>query len=334
MKNWLEMPALDEERSSICAPSVTNETMLDMVVNGRSRNTKECNTETVSTRDTDYCTGIEGYNTIALIKNDTGYYSGSSESFTQENGSYISEKAAFSKITKPKSTPVDYLIEEEELVQSAPSQDIIASAVPTGYVTLESEQLSSIPEIENNRHEDRLSKGTTSDQKFSFSNETKENNKSPALSEGDYFPYTTAEIQPASNGLTSPTVIKDNCENVNSPVISEGEYLPYTSAVNQHDPAAETTLLEKNHHLEQNCITGGYNAMSVKQETLITDSFPYITLDEDNPFSRNHASTDKMTTIDMNGCDSSYVTDVLPHSESRSDVFPPAMHTMHGNTRY
>ena len=331
MKKWLEMPALDEECSSICAPSVTNETMLDYVVNG-------CNTKakTVSTHDTDYCDGIEGYNKIATIKNDTGYYSGSSESLTQENGSYISEKAAFSKTVKPTCTSVqekDHLesvTEEVELVQRTPSlQNIIASPIPTGYVTLEGEQLRHMLEIENNRHEDHLPKGTTPNQKFSFSNETsiEENNKSPVLSEGDYFPYTTAEIQPVSSSLTSPTVIVD--DSINSPVISEGEYLPYTSAVNQYDPAAETRLSEKNHHLQQNCATGVYNAItmpeSVKEGTLITDSFPYVTLSEDNPSPHPlHASTDKVTTIDMNGCDASCPTDVPPHSESYYDVFPSA----------
>ena len=333
VKQWLEMPALDEECSSIRSPStsVTNEIMLDYVVNGH--NTKECNTKTVSTHDTDYCTSTENYNATAITKNDTGYYSGSSESLTQENGSYVSEQAAFSKIAKPTCMSVqekdhlDNVVEEEELFHSPPSQNVVASPIQSGYITLESQQLSHIPntiEIENNRQGDLLSKNTTSDQKLSLSNEksveeTNENGKSPAISEGGYFPETTAEIQPTLNSLTIPA---EYCENINSPVISEGEYLPYTFAINQHNPDAVTTLSE-------NCTIGVYNAISmesVKQGTLqITDdSFPYVTLDEDNPshaFPHTHASTDKITIVDINGCDASCITDVIPHSESYSDVF-------------
>ena len=329
------MPALDEECSSICSPSVTNETMLDYVMNGH--NTKEYKTKTVSTLDTDYCASTENYNTV---KNDTGYYSGSSESLTQENGSYISEKAAFGKISKPTSVPekchLDNVIEEEELVQSSPSQNTFASPIPSGYVTLDSQQLSymaSAIDVENNKQGGHLSKTTTSHQKLILSNESSvegrnENDKSPTLSEGEYFPDTTAETQPTTSTLTSPSLIEENCENINSPVISEGEYLPYTSAINQHDPAAETTLSEN--QMQQNRTTGEYDAISVepvKQGTLITDDFPYVTLDEDDPshaFPYTHASTDKMTAIDMNECDASSITDVIPHSESYSDVCPSA----------
>ena len=108
--------------------------------------------------------------------------------------------------------------------------------------------------------------------------EINENGKSPMLSEGEYFPDTVAEIWPTSDPSTSPIVMEEKYGNGNSLTISEGEYLPYASAINQYDPASVTKLLENNYHMQQNCTTGVYNAVSMeslKEGTLITDNYTY-----------------------------------------------------------
>ena len=79
------MSTLDEEQSSICSPSVTNEKMVDYI---HGHSTKEHSNNR-------YCSSSENYSvTSAMIKDDTECYSGSSENLTHENG-YVSEKAAF-----------------------------------------------------------------------------------------------------------------------------------------------------------------------------------------------------------------------------------------------
>ena len=313
------MSTLDEEQSSVYSPSVTNEKMLEMI-HGHSRK-EHSNTNTVSIHYTQYCNNSESYNTSAMhtLKNDTGYYSGSSEGLAQENGSYISEKAAFSnkenKVTsvsvQVENTHLKNLINEEDHVQFASSQIILSSPIPNadGYVTLESQYQSTDRRVSS---------------PFQILvEETNEDGKSSALSEGDYFPYTTAEIQPHSNYSTSPTVTEERYGNGYSPAISEGEYIPYTSAINQHDPAAETTLSEKGHHMQQNCINAMYNGVireSVKQGTQITSSLPYVSPDEDDsPHTALDSYTDKpLITTNSNEYDASCTTDNISHSDVSS----------------
>ena len=92
---------------------------------------------------------------------------------------------------------------------------------------------------------------------FQFQITVEETNENSKSSEGDYVPYTIAKIQHASSSSTSPTLTEGKQYGKgNSPAISEGEYLPYTVAINQDDSVAELTLLENNHHIQENCATG------------------------------------------------------------------------------
>ena len=312
------MSTLDEEQSSICSPSVTNEKMLDYIIHGHS--TKEhSNANGESIHYTRYRSNSENYSvTSAMSKNDTECYSDSSESLTHKNGSYVSEKAAFCN-KENKVMPAS--VQEEKLhlenvigeeVQSASSQIILPSPIPNGYITLDSQHQST-------------DKRATSPFQIE-AEEMNENGKLPMLSEGEYFPDTTAEIRPTSDPSTSPIVMEEKYGNRKSPTISEGEYLPYTSAINQYDPASVTKLLENNYHMQQNCNTGMYNAVSMeslKEGTLITDNFLYVTLTEDDichTAPHTHTCIDKETTIEY---DASCTTDIISHSESCSDVFPP-----------
>ena len=325
------MPALEEECSSICSPSVANEIMLDCVVNGH--HTKE--NITISTHDTNYkySTGSDNFNST---KNDNGYYSSSSESVSQECGSYISEKAAFSRDAEGKvqKCHLDNVIEEEGLIQSSESQNNVAFPIKDGDVTLEDQNCSCLEnavEIKSSKQDDDFSKNATSSQKnlSSSAEGVKNNGKLPLLSEEHYVPHTTEEIQLTSNSLISPVSTEENCENVSSPTISDGEYIPYTAAVNLSDYTAIATPLDSNHHMQQNCTTGIYNAVpmaAVKQETVIAENFSNVDGDQSHTFSHTNAAVDEMTTPDINNvCDKIRVADVKPYLRgSSSDIFPSA----------
>ena len=249
-----EMSMLDEEQSSShSSTTVTNEKMLDYILHTKEHSNTA---NAVSIHDTQHCEKNRD-NTI----NDTGC---SSESLTWENGSYISEKAVFdnkimSVSAQEKKPRLENMVEEEKRVQSASSQIISSPPNLSSYITLDSqlEQCASSP----------------------FQIAAEETNRSPVISEGDYFPDTIAEIRSTSDSSTSPNAIEETYGNENSPAISEGEYLPYTSAINQCNSISVTKLCQ------QNCTTGMYNTVpvdSLKQETLNNHDFPYVELTEDD----------------------------------------------------
>ena len=327
------MPALDEECSSICSPSITNEIMLDCVVNGHHRKNI-----TISTHDTDYCTGTDNFK---LTKNDNGYCSGSSESVSQENGSYISEKAAFSRNAKGKiqNCHLDNVIEEEELIQSSKPQNRVSFPIPDGYVSLEDQNCSpeNAVEITSSKQADNFSQNTASSYSpLSSAEEENKNEESLIPSEGHHVPHVTPEIQLTSNSLISHTSTEENCENVTSPTISEGEYLPYTAAVNLPDPAAVTTPLDSNHHMQQNHTTRISNAVSMtavkqpKQETITAEKFSNVDGDQSQTISHTNAAAD---TTSINGYDKIQVADVKPYlGGSSSEILPSA--TMEGQYKF
>ena len=320
MKKWLDdyldMPTVDEERSSICSPSITDEKMLDYVVQGHS--TKEHNTNPVSVHDTEYSNSTKNYNISISTKND---YSGSNETVPHENGSYITEDAAFCNTAKKKAytspqeeSHLNSVIEEEGLVQSKSSQ---ITSVPSGYVTLE-DQLEKDWSKQQGKYTLDSSTFSQHSPPIDVSAEENKNNSISRVSEADKFPYATAEIDPTSNSLTSPTLTDGN---ITSTPISEGEYLPYTTAISQEEYSAVTVFPENNN-------TGLINVTSpesVKQEIQSTDNFPYLTLNKDSLSDVGvHTSsfTDERTAADgIDECDTS-CTDIMPHSESSSEVFP------------
>ena len=304
--NWFEgMSTVEEEHGSIHSPSLTNERMLDYVVNGPGTN--QYSTDTKPMNDTGFYTSTENYCTTAMTKNDTEYYSGSSESLTNKNGSYISEKATFCDTAKKTTLlPVqeefrlDNVVKEEELVQSKPSQ---ITPIPNGYVTLEDQNLSytqNATECESNHNKQR---------EYTL-NSTSSSNHSSSPTE-----YPVEETN-------------KNNENGNSPALSEGEYLPYTTAISQPaDSSSVTVLLQNHHHMQQNHITGVSNDSSVesmKQGAPVGENFPYVMSNKDNTFGTppsTHALTGKKTTINVTGYEASGM-DIMPHSESCSQVFP------------
>ena len=315
MKTWLEMATVDEESSSVCSPSIPDEEILHCVTYGQSP--KRHNV--VSIQDNDiglYTSTSENYN--AMIKNNTGYYSGNdSESLAHDNGSYISEKAAFHTAKKTtyaspqhKSHLESAVIEEEGPIQS--SQVSVTSPNASGYMTLEGQHLSHTQNaIETTNsfkgQTNYIPNSTTPSSPTEVLVEEANENKLPTNLEGEYFPYTTAEIHTTSDSLTSPTLAGGKYNNKDSPVISEGDYFPYTTAVSQHDCSA-VTMLSENSTTEDNHPVSMES--SVKQATTaVTDNFPYVTVYEDN--SSYPAPHDN----DTNEC---YTTDI-PHSSS---LFP------------
>ena len=327
MKKWLDdyldMTTVDEERSSICSPSITDEKMLDCV---QGYSTKEHNTNPMSVHNTEYSNSTNNYNISISTKND---YNGSNETVPHENELYISEDAAFCNAAKKKAyispqeeSHLDNVIEEEGLVQSKSSQ---ITSVPSGYVTLEDQLETDWNKQQGKYTLDSSTSGQHSPPTDISAEEENKNNSISRVSEGDKFPYATAEIDPTSNSLTSPTLTDGN---ITSPPISEGEYLPYTTAVSQEDYSAVTTFPENNN-------TGLINVTSpesVKQEIQSTDNFPYLTLNKDNSFHvgvHTNSFTDERTAADgIDEYDTS-CTDIMPHSESCSEVFPYVIIDVH-----
>ena len=216
--NYLDKSTVDEESGSIFSQSITDEKMLDYIVQGHS--TKEHNINPVSVHDTGYCTSTDNSNTTATTTIDTGYYSDSTnESTIQQN---ISKKAKFCDTTKE----ATYISPQEE---------------PNFFVTVEDKHLETATDTENNcnKQGEYILDSTTSSQHTPPPIElsTKEPNKSLTVfdSEVDDFPYTTAEINLTSNSLGNPTLTGDKCGNINSPTIAEGQYFPYTTAVSQDE---------------------------------------------------------------------------------------------------
>ena len=334
VKTWLEMATVDEEHSSIFSPSIPDEEILDCVTHGHSIKSHNINVVSMQDHDagfyyTSNTTDHENYS--AMTKNDTGYYSGDdNESLVHDNGSYISEKAAFhtpkktTYISPQQESRLDKVIEEEEPIQCEPSQISVTSPNANGYVTLEDQHLSHTQNamgITNGYkgQTDYIPNNTTSSSQTEVPvEETKENNVLPTNLEGDYFPYTTAEIYPTSDSLTSPTLIGD--KNKDSPVISEGEYFPYTTAVSQYGSSAVTMLSEKS-TTEATCEASMESSVKQEPPPAVTDSLPYVTLNEDNssyvPLDHNNYCADQNTTIDITD---RYTTDI-PCSESCS-LFP------------
>lgn len=307
MQIWLnnsEMTTLDDKHNSICSTGITNEEILDYLVHGHNVNTDNYNTSTLLTHDIGYCTNTEGYDANTRIKNDTGYYSGSNESLTHGNRSYIPEDVAFHNTTQKttsnsaqEESHVDCVIEEETLAQSPPLQTI---AIPNGYVTLENQYQSHTQNTIEIGQGDCFSDSTASPIDV-LVKEINENRKSPAV---DSFPYTATEISP-----TSPVSVEEKYGNENSPAVSEGEYLPYTTAIDQCDSSTVTKLTD----VPQSCSTEIDSAVSMeltKQGTPITDSFPYVTLYEKDthhttliPLSNSQhscASTEKKNSTNIN----------------------------------
>ena len=317
------MATVEEECSSVRSPSIPDEEILDCVTHGHS--TKSHNVNVVSVQDHDtvfYTSNTENYS--AMTKNDTGYYSGDdSESLTHDNGSYISEKAAFHTAKKtayvsPQRKPhLENVIEEERPIQSESSQVTVTSPNASGYVTLEDQHLSHTQNaIETTNsykgQTDYIPNNTTPSSPTEVLVEKANKNRLPTNLEGEYFPYTTAEIH---DSLTSPPLAGGKYDNKDSPVISEGDYFPYTTAVSQHDASAVTMLSENSTTGENRPV---FMESSVKQETEpVTDNFPYVTLNEDNS-SYAAAHNDDNT-------DECYTTDV-PHSELFPDTTVQAQH--------
>ena len=271
--NNLEVSLLNKECNSICSMSITDDKMLDYVVHGHNTNNKN----RVSLHDTGYS---DNYNTDVMTKNDIGYYSDSNESTMHEKGPYITENATFHNIAQKASVPVqehsphahvDKAMKEETLAQSPPLQTTVTSPVPSGYITLENQFQShaqNIIEVENKNQGDCFHDATTSNQYAASPANilVKETNETPSVLEEDSFPYTTAEIQPTS--LPSPVSVEGKNGNGNSPAVSK--------------------LIENNHVASQSCSTEINSAVSMeitKQGTPITDSFPYVALNENNHIS-------------------------------------------------
>ena len=327
MKKWLDdyldMPTVDEELSSICSPSITDEKMLDYV---HGLSTKEHNANPVSVHDTEYSNSTNNYNiSVISTKND---YSRSNEPVPHENGSYISEDAAFCNTAKKKAyispqeeAHLNNVIEEEGHVHSKSSQITVASSVPNGYVTLEDQ----LEKDQNKQGKYTLHSSTSGQHSPPIDVSAEEENKNNSISgvfEADKFPYATAEIDPTSNSLTSPTLTDGN---ITSPPISEGEYFPYTTAVSQEEYSAATTVPENNN-------TGLINVTSlesVKQEMQSIDNFPYLTLNKDNSGLHTNSFTDERTAADGTDEYDTSCTDIMPHSESCSEVFPYVIIDVH-----
>jgi len=331
------MTTLDEKRSSICSASITDEKMLDYLVHGHNTSTDDHNK---TTDDTEYCASTEGYNTNTATKNDTGYYSCSNESLTHENGSYIPESVAFHNASKKTASSsveedshVDYVINDDILAQSLPIQTV-TSPVPCGYVTLENQYQSHTIEIKNKSQRDYIPDSTSNQYITSpvdvLVKETNENRKSLAVFEDDSISYTTAEIQPTS--LPIHLVSVENYKNIHSPAMSEGEYIPYTAAKGQCHSSTATKLTENNCDEPQSCSTESNSVVSMnltKHGASITDSFPHVTLNEEDTYhtmplsdsQHSYTSTNKNgTNINSYIYDTSCINDVTPHSESNSDL--------------
>jgi len=265
INNYLDMSTVDEELSSICSPSIATDKMLEHVMHGCRSSTKEL---AMPMHDIGYCYSTEDPSKNVKAKNDNGYHSDSNVSLTHENGSYISEKAAFcNNGSKEMSFAVQEempyfnsaMIKEEGLVQSA-SSEIISS-----QITIESHyQMHAQPAIKAGSTKQENS-GTGNDQHVSSSFQTsaeaineKEKSpaavKSPVLSEGDYIPDATAEIQLIPN----PTLVEDKHWSGNSSTMFEN--FPHTSTINQHNSTAVTESSENSHGFLDNYITGMYSA--------------------------------------------------------------------------
>ena len=320
MKKWLDdyldMPTVDEERSSIRSPSITDEKMLDYI---HGHSTKEHNTNPASIHDTGYYTSTDNYNTTATTKNDTGYYSDStSESVTHENGSYITEKAAFHKPTKKKTyispqeeSHLNNVIEEEGVVQYQPSQSIAASSLPS-YIALETQHYSYTENVTKTEDDcnnlgDYIADSTTSDRHalppFEVAvEENSEDTDSPMVFD-DYVPYTAAKTQPTSNFVSNSMLLEEKCRSGDTPAITEGEYLHHTTTVNECDSSSMTATLEDEHYVQQN---HAVSIKLVKKEPPSTDNLPYITLNEDSSSHaapHTHDSADRKSPIGYNAFD-------------------------------
>ena len=261
INNYLDISTVDEELSSVCSPSITNEKMLDYVMHGSSMKQ-----HAMPMHDIGYCYSTEDHSKNVKTKNDNGYHSGSNESISHENGSYISESAAFHNDGTKETLfsiqeEIPYfnsaaMIEDEELVRSASSEMI------NSHTTIESHYQKHVQDTIKTGSTKQESYGTRSDQhsSSSFQSSAEEINqdeksavKSPVVSEGGYVPYATAKIQLTS----SPTLVEDKHWNQNSSIISEN--FSCSSTINQYNPTAVTVLLENNsNNIQNNCITGMY----------------------------------------------------------------------------
>ena len=307
MEKYLETSTLNEELSSVCSPSITNEKMLECILHDSS--TKELDRKLVPIQDIGYYYTSEDH---SKSKNDDGYYSGNSKGSILENESYISEKAAFhneenkktSMSTQKEVFHLDFVIEEEETIQSSPSQGNCNVVFPNsnGYVTLESQNQS--------KDEHTIKPGIIMQENYSaklssqcalspcttpVEEASKNDGKSPALSKEGYFPYATPEIDPTLDPSTSSTIVEVEQMTTKSPPISDREYPPNASAMKQYDSA----ILVENDLDHQSCTNQVHNADPIepmKQGPLI--------------------STD---------------SDILSHSPSSSDVFPSSSTIMHQN---
>ena len=254
VKKWLEMSTLEEECGSTCSTNLTDENMLNNIVHGHK--TKHGNTNGVAVQD-------------AVTTNDSGcFYSASIESLTRDSGPYFSESVVFhhNKMQTTVSVAVQdesYIDNQETVAQSVPSQTIVTSPVPSGYVTLESQHQSHAQntiETNNNKHEAYVCDSTTSCQLNTGSPvEAEEINENGKLSTADEFPSVIAKIQ--NNKMSS--------------AMSEGEYLPYNAAVNQHNSSAVMTPSEISHNVWQIFTTENetVSMKSVKSPTPLTDHY-------------------------------------------------------------
>jgi len=340
------MTTLDEKHNSICSTSITDERILDYLVRGHNVNADDYNETTLPIHNTGYCTNPEGCNTNRATKNDTGYYSGSSENVTHENGSHILDGVALCNTPASNSVQEEYhtdYVKEDTLTESPPLQTV-RSPIPSDYAA-ESQYQSHTIEIKNKSQGDYFSDSTTSNQHTVspvniLMKETKENSKPFVVFEEDSFPYMTEEIQPIS--LTTYPVSVGKYESKNLPVVSEGEYFPYTAAINQFDSSTVTKLTVNSHDESQSCSTEINSVASMKltkQGISIADSFSHVTLNEEDtchtvPLSDSHhscTSTDKKNSTNINGYiyDISYITDVTSHLESNSDLDVCNSTTMH-----
>ena len=249
MKNDLDMSTVDEELSSICSPSITNEKMLDYVMHGSSMKQ-----HAMPMHDIGYCYSTEDHSKNVKTKNDNGYHSGSNESISHENGSYISESAAFHNdgtkkalVSVPEEMPYfsSAMIEDEGLVRSESSEMI------NSHTTIESHYQKHVQDAITTGSTKQESYGTRSDQHASLSFQTsaeeinedeKSAVKSPVLSEGGYVPYATAKIQLTS----SPTLVEDKHWNGDSFIMSEN--FPCPSTINQYNPTAVEIVSENSHN--------------------------------------------------------------------------------------
>ena len=263
INNYLDMSTVDEELSSICSPSIATDKMLEYVMHGSS--TKE---HAVPMHDIGYCYSTEDPSKNVKAKNDNGYHSDSNVSLTHENGSYISEKAAFHNngnkemsFTVQEEMPYfnSAMIKEEGFVQCA-SSEIISSQITTeSHYQMHAQHAITSGSIK----QENSSTGNDQHASSSFQTSAEVKNekerspaavKSPVLSEGDYIPYATAEIQ----RTPSPTSVEDKHWNGNSSTMSEN--FPHTSTINQHNSTAVTEFSENSHDFQNNYITGMYSA--------------------------------------------------------------------------